>query len=165
MELAELGSFASKAEATVSIPQATADALSAVSAVARADTRTTGSARFRPPEQPPGRTDPEGSGLLDADRPTTRGGTYLAGPVSMGEVNYVVVRAADLAPTSIGSADEQPMVMGRVEAEQALDRHLTSHPEDEADLRVVEASAVQKMDRAGSDDEPDHSLTAGGLLQ
>lgn len=165
MELAELGSFTSKAEATVSIPQATADALSAVSAVARADTRTTGSARFRPPDQPPGRTGPDGSGLLDADRPTTRDGTYLTGPVSMGEANYVVVRATDLAPTSIGATDERPTVMGRAEAEQALDRHLASHPKDEGDLRVVEASAVREMGRAGSDDEPDHSLTAGELLQ
>ncbi|WP_254532862.1 DUF6603 domain-containing protein [Natrinema gelatinilyticum] len=165
MELAELGSFASKAEATVSIPQATADALSAVSAVARADTRTTGSARFRLPEQPPGRTDPGDSGLLDADRPATRGGTYLAGPVSMDEANYVVVRADDLAPTSIGSAEERPTVMRRSEAEQALDRHLTRHPEDEGDLRVVEASAVRGMSQARSDDEPDHSLTVGDLLQ
>ncbi|WP_227376273.1 DUF6603 domain-containing protein [Haladaptatus halobius] len=164
-ELAELGSFPSKAEATVSIPLATADALSEVSAVARADTRTTGSARFRLPEQQPGRTGLVGSGLLDADRPTARGATYLAGPVSMDETTYVVARAGDLAPTSIGSAEERPTVMRRAEAQQALDHHLASHPEDEGDLRVVEASAVRGMGRARSDDELDHSLTVGDLLQ
>ncbi|WP_306055509.1 DUF6603 domain-containing protein [Natronococcus wangiae] len=161
-ELAALGSFASEADAVVSIPARTADALADVSAVARAETRTTGAARFRHRERPSGPAGPDGSTVLES-APSTPGEAVLSGPVSMDDAGYVVARTADLAPTAIGSLDERPRTMGRTEAEQALERHLANHPADEGDLRVVEASAVRGMDRSAADDRPGASLSAAGL--
>lgn len=154
--LSELGSFESgSAEATVSIPPATADALAEVSAVARADTRTTGVERFRQRDGAPER--------VGADRSMAPDGNVLTRAVSMDEANYAVVRAADLAPTDVGAADGRPAVTSRAEARQALDRHLAAHPEDEGDLGVAEAGAVRARGQVESDDDPDQVPNAGGL--
>lgn len=179
--LADLGGF-SQEDAVVSIPPEIADALAGVSAVARADTRTTGTARFRTVEETPAPAD-AGAERSGAERapdatPTRRAeegtpadagdgasieGNRLTGPVVVDEARYAVVRGDDLAPTDVGATDDSPALRSRPEARQALERHLEQHPEDEGRLRLVGASAVREMRRARSDDGSGDSLQAGDL--